>query len=236
MKREKILKKVVIIIIAILLVLLMVHIIRNYIIINKVVSEQHKFFNSNNHSYAIEVRETTNYSLPEKINYMELCYREGKSKRIVNTYDGKENYLEGYTEWEDKSANERICIPKSSNEATIDEYIGSVADLDDSFRFHKNTFMYKLKMAVFSVISYEEIAGERCYKIDRKMQGTDMILYFRVSDGTMKGMATRSAIENQERLEDAIIAFKDFKIDGLTEEMIRPDLTGYNVTNNKSSN
>lgn len=237
MEKKKIIKRVVIIIIAILVVLLITHIIRNYIIVSKVVEKQCKFFDSNNRSYAIEAHETTNNSLPEKIIHMEIYYREGKSKMVVDTYDNKGNYLEGFTEWEDKKSNERIHISKSSNEATIDEYFGSVSQLDEGFRFHKNTFGYKLKMAVFSFISYEEIDEEKCYKIDRKMQDTDMILYFRVSDGSMKGMATKSAIENQERLEDAIISFKDFKIDNLTEEeMTRLNLTGYDVTNNKITN
>jgi len=231
MEKKKIMKRTIIIIVAILLLLFMVHTIRNYIIINKVVSVQDNFLKSDNHSYIIEMPKN-----PEEpaLTRIRICYRDGKSKLEIGRFDENEKMLDGFSDWCDIEKKEYIHLGQSGKDATISEFGDDLKGFDMLLTFSENKFLNKLKHAIFSDISYDEVNEDKCYKIKLFTTGVDNELYYKVANGEIAKlyMPGENRNENGEKIADgSFILFKNFETNSLTEEeMARPDLTGYNVT------
>lgn len=210
MKKKKILKIILSITILILIVLA-IYFIRNYIIINKIATKQSEFMSATNYSYISEL-----YTGTEK-TVIEYYYKDGININIL-----KRNDLEYEVIWYDENNKEQITM--KPNELTA-----SVITTENGFRcsmpsqiVEKNNIDYKLNLALRSLISYDEVNGEKCYVTKRFLGVTTTIPYVSVENGQVLKLALSN---------DKSIEYKELKINELTDDDVRrPDLTGYEVT------
>ena len=84
-------------------------------------------------------------------------------------------------------------------------------------------------MKIFSIITSDTVNGEKCYKINT----SGLITWYSKESGMiLKAQNCKKVIDGKEY--DCISEFKDWKFNELTDEDVtRPNLTGYEVTNNE---
>ena len=176
--------------------------------------------------YASEVPEQTEASVNVKFETVteenkvtiEHYYKDGKSKMVV---DNGENKI---TVWYDEQTKENIFLNETTKEATVTTSEFMLGNELLYFQDEENKIYY----AMTSFIINSNIDEKECYEIIN----LNDVSYINKEDGTVLKGVYKGAIVNDEKC-DSITEYKDWKFNELTdEEMERPNLEGYEVTEN----
>ena len=207
MNSKKILK-IVIAIIILILIIVGIFVTRKYIIINQIIGRY------------TEIEKLDNYSLVVKQN------ENGQQTTIE--YQRKNNKISVKIGekmlWYDESTNENITYSPENSEATVSTGKSDLSIVENFTKPFKteNTFLNKLKVAITSSISSDEINGEKCYVLAGPIISTKC--YYRIEDKTI----LRFTNNNEKNVCDYEWNFNQVS----DEDVARPNLAGYNVTNN----
>ena len=217
-KKGKKLLKILSIIIIVLVILFCIHIIRNFIIINKIFNKQAEYKDVNNYSYTSEY-----YSAKEddEKTVIETYYKDGKSKLIRK---GEKEISVFY----DNDTKECIFVDNEEKEATID-YSETMLGVEKPIAL-ETTLQEKLLMALLSFIRTETVNGEECYYIT---QGDYNKSYVSKETGIgIKNISGKAVIDGKEY--DSITEIKNWKINQVIDENVTvPDISEYKIIKNE---
>lgn len=203
------------IIVVIIAVLFLINFVRNLAIINDIIAKEKDFKYSTNYSYTSIMYDSND---EENRVTVEHYYKDGKSKMVI---DNGENKI---TVWYDEQTKENIFLNETTKEATVTTSEFMLGNELLYFQDEENKIYY----AITSFIINNNIDEQECYKIIN----LNDVSYINKEDGTVLKGVYKGAIVNDEKC-DSITEYKDWKFDELTdEEMERPDLEGYEVTEN----
>lgn len=203
------------IIVAIVAVLFLINFVRNLVIINDIIAKEKEFKDSTNYSYTAIMYDSND---EENKVTIEHYYKDGKSKMVV---DNGENKI---TVWYDEQTKENIFLNETTKEATVTTSEFMLGNELLYFQDEENKIYY----AMTSFIINSNIDEKECYEIIN----LNDVSYINKEDGTVLKGVYKGAIVNDEKC-DSITEYKDWKFNELTdEEMERPNLEGYEVTEN----
>lgn len=203
------------IIVAIVAVLFLINFVRNLAIINDIIAKEKDFKYSTNYSYTSIMYDSND---EENRVTIEHYYKDGKSKMVV---DNGENKI---TVWYDEQTKENIFLNETTKEATVTTSEFMLGNELLYFQDEENKIYY----AMTSFIINSNIDEKECYEIIN----LNDVSYINKEDGTVLKGVYKGAIVNDEKC-DSITEYKDWKFNELTdEEMERPNLEGYEVTEN----
>lgn len=203
------------IIVAIVAVLFLINFVRNLVIINDIIAKEKEFKDSTNYSYTSIMYDSND---EENRVTIEHYYKDGKSKMVV---DNGENKI---TVWYDEQTKENIFLNETTKEATVTTSEFMLGNELLYFQDEENKIYY----AMTSFIINSNIDEKECYEIIN----LNDVSYINKEDGTVLKGVYKGAIVNDEKC-DSITEYKDWKFNELTdEEMERPNLEGYEVTEN----
>ena len=203
------------IIVAIVAVLFLINFVRNLVIINDIIAKEKEFKDSTNYSYTSIMYDSND---EENKVTIEHYYKDGKSKMVV---DNGENKI---TVWYDEQTKENIFLNETIKEATVTTSEFMLGNELLYFQDEENKIYY----AMTSFIINSNIDEKECYEIIN----LNDVSYINKEDGTVLKGVYKGAIVNDEKC-DSITEYKDWKFNELTdEEMERPNLEGYEVTEN----
>lgn len=204
MEKKKILK-VVLLIVIVLIVIFAIHIIRNIMIINEISEKQDVLSKSNNYYYVTENNTGAK---------TEIYYKDRISKTVVEQ--------NGYTmvTWVNGNTHETVNYFPKTMKANIS--FNAMLNVSMVTLSNSNTFI----TALISSISKDTINGEECYVVKNSTETS----YISKEDGRMLKRIGGKTVQNGAETE-VTVEYKDWKFDKLTDDdMARPDLTGYDVT------
>lgn len=203
------------IIVAIVAVLFLINFVRNLVIINDIIAKEKEFKDSTNYSYTSIMYDSND---EENKVTIEHYYKDGKSKMVV---DNGENKI---TVWYYEQTKENIFLNETTKEATVTTSEFMLGNELLYFQDEENKIYY----AMTSFIINSNIDEKECYEIIN----LNDVSYINKEDGTVLKGVYKGAIVNDEKC-DSITEYKDWKFNELTdEEMERPNLEGYEVTEN----
>lgn len=203
------------IIVVIIAVLFLINFVRNLAIINDIIAKEKDFKYSTNYSYTSIMYDSND---EENRVTVEHYYKDGKSKMVI---DNGENKI---TVWYDEQTKENIFLNETTKEATVTTSEFMLGNELLYFQDEENKIYY----AMTSFIINNNIDEQECYKIIN----LNDVSYINKEDGTVLKGVYKGAIVNDEKC-DSITEYKDWKFNELTdEEMERPNLEGYEVTEN----
>ena len=204
MEKKKILK-VVLLIVIVLIVIFTIHIIRKIMIINEISEKQDVLSKSNNYYYVTENNTGAK---------TEVYYKDRISKTVV------EQNGSTMVTWVNGNTHETVnYFPKTMKANIISNGMLNVSVVTLS---NSNTFI----TALISSISKDTINGEECYVVKNSTE----TVYISKEDGRMLKRIGGKTVQNGTETE-ITVEYKDWKFDKLTDDdMARPDLTGYDVT------
>lgn len=207
MNSKKILK-IIIAIIILLLIIAVIFITKRYIVINQIIERYTEIENLNNYSFI--AKQNTN------------------GQETVIEYQRKDDKIKVKLEekilWYNESTNENITYFPEDLKATVStgEFNLSIIEgLEKPFKTD-DTFLNKLKVAITSNISSDEINGEKCYAVVGPIASTTC--YYSEKDKTILKFAT----DDEKNVCNYEWSFNQVS----DEDVARPSLEGYNVTNN----
>ncbi len=203
MEKKKILI-IVLVIVIVLIAFLAVHIVKNMNIINEISEKQEIIARSTNY-HCITQNSTGSKT--------EIYYKDGISKTVVETNNAT------VVTWSNENTKELINYFPKAMKATVgtgDSPRTAIETLD-----LPNSFM----TALFTRISSDKINNEECYVVKSNRTTT----YISKENGTILkrigGTATIDGVKKD------IIVDKKWEFNKLTDEdMTRPDLTGYDIS------
>lgn len=191
MKKNKVLK-IFILVLIIILCLFIIHIIRNYIILNKIIKKQNEFKDSKNYYF---ISEHYNNKTEDGKMIVKHYYKDNKHKIVYN--DEKTKIVT--TTWYDENTHRYITKVNDEDE--------SITKSDFILGNELPTYRYDLSFIVMRCfISYENINGNECYKIFRP---NNPIFYISKTDG----MIMRTITSN-----NYIVDYKDYNLEQLKNE------------------
>ena len=209
------LSKIILIIILILLLLVVIHTVRNYIILTKIATKQEEISKLTNYSYTMNF---TNLKTNEKAT-IKYCRKDNKSITIMG-----DNII-----WYDADTDEQISMKPKELTATVAKNSETAIQATLPIQVISNDFVNKLGQAMFSFITYDMVGNEKCYEIQSIIGATTTIPYVSVEDGTLLKLIT-GKIKNSNDYQ--VAEYTDWKLNEITDEDVtRPNLTGYEVTN-----
>lgn len=213
MKRQRKIIKLVIFISVVITSIIMIHTIRNYIIIEKMISEGSKYANSTNFSY--------------KQNYYVISKEQKTSEPRINEIYYKDEVfmikLNDTTIWHNKRDGELIWLQEMQSYAVITE---TSEDFSSNVKVITleipNEITKKLAYAFTSFISNTEISGKQSYVIKNGKNKTYI--------NKENGIVLKNCYKEMDHIN--VYEYSDWKIDELTEEeMKKPDLSEYQIAN-----
>lgn len=223
MKKEKknhIINWIALILFVIVMVASVVDIMRKHNIIEKIVANQKDVISQNNYSYHVESYNKNNESETTKSS-MSFYKKDKISMQILKNNDNSLIF------WYDLGANEQITLVPQNLKASV--YKNSSEFFVNQLPPYMIDEENKNIMKIFSIITSDTVNGEKCYKINT----SGLITWYSKESGMiLKAQNGKKVIDGKEY--DCISEFKDWKFNELTDEDVtRPNLTGYEVTNNE---
>lgn len=211
-KKMKLWPRIILGVLAIVIVLMIILIMINNSIINKIIAKQRENVNEKNYSYTVQSNSSDNVMT-------KIYYKDGIRVYAIQNND------KSVIMWKNYNTNEMITMVPNVLKATVEKYDGydstSIPYLFDE------SMSRTLKL--FSIITSDTVNGEECYKVSSLGQK----LWFSKSTGMIVKSINGKAVTNEEKV-DSVSEFKDWKFNELTDiDITRPNLIGYEVTNNK---
>ena len=208
--------KLVFILVVVAIALYVVNIVRNSIIINKIINMQADVVNQNNYSFT-----TTYYTAKENATKTEVnhYYRNGINMMILNSNTNSNKTIV----WYNDSTKENIVMNPASMKAVISEDGRMVGNNLPQTINESNKNYYILQ----SFITSEKVDGIACYVV----HGPSVKYYMNKEDGLLvRRVDGKEVVNNKEY--DCMTDFSNWKFNKLTEsDCTRPNLMGYEVTN-----
>jgi len=211
-KKMKLWPKIVLGVLAVVIVLLTIIVMVNNSIINKIVAKQKENVNRQNYSYTVQSNSSEN-------TMTKIYYKDGTRIYVIQNND------RSAIMWSDSNTKEMIAMVPNTLKATIAKYDGY--DLASIPYLLDEAMSRILKFS--SIITSDTVNGEECYKVNSLGQK----LWFSKSTGMIVKSINGKAVTNEKKV-DSVSEFKDWKFNQLTDiDVTRPNLIGYEVTNNQ---
>ena len=211
-KKMKLWPKIVLGVLAVVIVLLTIIVMVNNSIINKIVAKQKENVNRQNYSYTVQSNSSEN-------TMTKIYYKDGTRIYVIQNND------KSAIMWNNSNTKEMITIVPNLLKATVQKY-----DSDDStsIPYLLDASMSRaLKLS--SIITSDTVNGEECYKVSSLGQK----LWFSKSTGMIVKEMNGTVVKDGKEM-GYVSEFKDWKFNQLTDiDVTRPNLIGYEVTNNQ---
>ena len=211
-KKMKLWPKIVLGVFAVVIVLLTIIVMVNNSIINKIVAKQKENVNRQNYSYTVQSNSSEN-------TMTKIYYKDGTRIYVIQNNDRSAII------WNNSNTKEMITIVPNLLKATVQKY-----DSDDStsIPYLLDASMSRaLKLS--SIITSDTVNGEECYKVSSIGQK----LWFSKSTGMIVKEMNGTGVKDGKEI-GYVSEFKDWKFNQLTDiDVTRPNLIGYEVTNNQ---
>ena len=211
-KKMKLWPKIVLGVLAVVIVLLTIIVMVNNSIINKIVAKQKENVNRQNYSYTVQSNSSEN-------TMTKIYYKDGTRIYVIQNND------RSAIMWNNSNTKEMITIVPNLLKATVQKY-----DSDDStsIPYLLDASMSRaLKLS--SIITSDTVNGEECYKVSSLGQK----LWFSKSTGMIVKEMNGTVVKDGKEM-GYVSEFKDWKFNQLTDiDVTRPNLIGYEVTNNQ---
>lgn len=211
-KKMKLWQKIIFIVLAIAIIVPAVLVIVNTSVINKIIANQKENVNMQNYSYTVQSNSTAGM-------VTKVYYKDGIKMYVV------QNNENNIIIWRNSNTKEMISLTPNTLKAGVEKYEG-----DDP-----NTIPYLLdeyaskELKLFSIITSEKVNGEECYKVSSLGQK----LWFSKSTGMIVKEMNGTVVKDGKEM-GYVSEFKDWKFNQLTDtDVTRPNLIGYEVTNNQ---
>ena len=211
-KKMKLWPKIVLGVLAVVIVLLTIIVMVNNSIINKIVAKQKENVNRQNYSY-------TGQSNSSENTMTKIYYKDGTRIYVIQNND------RSAIMWSDSNTKEMIAMVPNTLKATIEKYDGY--DLASIPYLLDEAMSRILKFS--SIITSDTVNGEECYKVSSLGQK----LWFSKSTGMIVKKMNGTVVKDGKEM-SYVSEFKDWKFNQLTDiDVTRPNLIGYEVTNNQ---
>ena len=211
-KKTRLWSKIILGVFAIVIVLLTIIVMVNNSIINKIVAKQKENVNRQNYSYTVQSNSSEN-------TMTKIYYKDGTRIYVIQNND------KSAIMWNNSNTKEMITIVPNLLKATVQKY-----DSDDStsIPYLLDASMSRaLKLS--SIITSDTVNGEECYKVSSIGQK----LWFSKSTGMIVKEMNGTVVKDGKEM-GYVSEFKDWKFNQLTDiDVTRPNLIGYEVTNNQ---
>lgn len=211
-KKMKLWPKIVLGVLAVVIVLLTIILMVNNSIINKIVAKQKENVNRQNYSYTVQSNSSEN-------TMTKIYYKDGTRIYVIQNND------RSAIMWSDSNTKEMIAMVPNTLKATIEKYDGY--DLASIPYLLDEAMSRILKFS--SIITSDTVNGEECYKVSSLGQK----LWFSKSTGMIVKEMNGTVVKDGKEM-SYVLEFKDWKFNQLTDiDVTRPNLIGYEVTNNQ---
>lgn len=211
-KKMKLWPKIVLGVLAVVIVLLTIIVMVNNSIINKIVAKQKENVNRQNYSYTVQSNSSEN-------TMTKIYYKDGTRIYVI------QNNNRSAIMWSDSNTKEMIAMVPNTLKATIEKYDGY--DLASIPYLLDEAMSRILKFS--SIITSDTVNGEECYKVSSLGQK----LWFSKSTGMIVKEMNGTVVKDGKEM-SYVSEFKDWKFNQLTDiDVTRPNLIGYEVTNNQ---
>lgn len=211
-KKMKLWPKIVLGVLAVVIVLLTIILMVNNSIINKIVAKQKENVNRQNYSYTVQSNSSEN-------TMTKIYYKDGTRIYVIQNND------RSAIMWSDSNTKEMIAMVPNTLKATIEKYDGY--DLASMPYLLDEAMSRILKFS--SIITSDTVNGEECYKVSSLGQK----LWFSKSTGMIVKEMNGTVVKDGKEM-SYVSEFKDWKFNQLTDiDVTRPNLIGYEVTNNQ---
>lgn len=211
-KKMKLWPKIVLGVLAVVIVLLTIIVMVNNSIINKIVAKQQENVNRQNYSYTVQSNSSEN-------TMTKIYYKDGTRIYVIQNND------RSAIMWSDSNTKEMIAMVPNTLKATIAKYDGY--DLASIPYLLDEAMSRILKFS--SIITSDTVNGEECYKVSSLGQK----LWFSKSTGMIVKEMNGTVVKDGKEM-SYVSEFKDWKFNQLTDiDVTRPNLIGYEVTNNQ---
>lgn len=211
-KKMKLWPKIVLGVLAVVIVLLTIILMVNNSIINKIVAKQKENVNKQNYSYTVQSNSSEN-------TMTKIYYKDGTRIYVIQNND------RSAIMWSDSNTKEMIAMVPNTLKATIEKYDGY--DLASIPYLLDEAMSRILKFS--SIITSDTVNGEECYKVSSLGQK----LWFSKSTGMIVKEMNGTVVKDGKEM-SYVSEFKDWKFNQLTDiDVTRPNLIGYEVTNNQ---
>ena len=211
-KKMKLWQKIVLGVLAVVIVLLTIIVMVNNSIINKIVAKQKENVNRQNYSYTVQSNSSEN-------TMTKIYYKDGTRIYVIQNND------RSAIMWSDSNTKEMIAMVPNTLKATIEKYDGY--DLASIPYLLDEAMSRILKFS--SIITSDTVNGEECYKVSSLGQK----LWFSKSTGMIVKEMNGTVVKDGKEM-SYVSEFKDWKFNQLTDiDVTRPNLIGYEVTNNQ---
>lgn len=211
-KKMKLWPKIVLGVLAVVIVLLTIIVMVNNSIINKIVAKQKENVNRQNYSYTVQSNSSEN-------TMTKIYYKDGTRIYVIQNND------RSAIMWSDSNTKEMIAMVPNTLKATIEKYDGY--DLASIPYLLDEAMSRILKFS--SIITSDTVNGEECYKVSSLGQK----LWFSKSTGMIVKKMNGTVVKDGKEM-SYVSEFKDWKFNQLTDiDVTRPNLIGYEVTNNQ---
>lgn len=196
----------------VIVIILVIYFGRNFIIINNISKKEEKLMQYKNYSYNIQGNSGTT---------TEKYYKNGISKKIIKTADST------LITWKNENTKEEITyFPNTMKADTGINEKGIDKEQIPTLNSGNN-----LIIAFMSNISSDKINGEECYVVKWNKETTYISKENGIVLKRIGGVIMQDGIETKTTVE-----YKNWKFNEVTdEEMKKPDLTGYDVSEIKYS-
>ena len=211
-KKMKLWPKIVLGVLAVVIVLLTIIVMVNNSIINKIVAKQKENVNRQNYSYTVQSNSSVN-------TMTKIYYKDGTRIYVIQNND------RSAIMWSDSNTKEMIAMVPNTLKATIAKYDGY--DLASIPYLLDEAMSRILKFS--SIITSDTVNGEECYKVSSLGQK----LWFSKSTGMIVKEMNGTVVKDGKEM-SYVSEIKDWKFNQLTDiDVTRPNLIGYEVTNNQ---
>ena len=211
-KKTRLWPKIVLGVLAVVIVLLTIIVMVNNSIINKIVAKQQENVNRQNYSYTVQSNSSEN-------TMTKIYYKDGTRIYVIQNND------RSAIMWSDSNTKEMIAMVPNTLKATIAKYDGY--DLASIPYLLDEAMSRILKFS--SIITSDTVNGEECYKVSSIGQK----LWFSKSTGMIVKEMNGTVVKDGKEM-GYVSEFKDWKFNQLTDiDVTRPNLIGYEVTNNQ---
>lgn len=211
-KKTRLWPKIVLGVLAVVIVLLTIIVMVNNSIINKIVAKQQENVNRQNYSYTVQSNSSEN-------TMTKIYYKDGTRIYVIQNND------RSAIMWSDSNTKEMIAMVPNTLKATIEKYDGY--DLASIPYLLDEAMSRILKFS--SIITSDTVNGEECYKVSSLGQK----LWFSKSTGMIVKEMNGTVVKDGKEM-GYVSEFKDWKFNQLTDiDVTRPNLIGYEVTNNQ---
>lgn len=213
---KKRIKKIIIIILLLIIIVFIINVIRNSIIINKIISKQIQLKDCKNYSFTRIDYSTKEYGKEIKLNV--------KFKDNVGVMELPDNnYVWCNTE-------SQAIIHYNTAEKIAYYSVGEIVGVKIPFNMENISIQEKILMIICSFITSKDIDGQNCYCVQEISQ---VRIYYNKDTGIPVKKIGGGTIEKNGHIYESVIDIKNWSEGKVTDEDVKvPDLSEYEIRDN----